>query len=119
MLLHTWINFGANHKKVNEYGTLTHVVTTEDVWGQSEFIQLSMWKGKRILPEVCILILSDYCFFPKYMPLKSTVYDFRFFFLNYYLYMCSLACNMTFITLDILHISHEAVNTHEHVSLAA
>lgn len=31
MFLHTWMNFEANHKKVNEYGTLTHVVTTEDV----------------------------------------------------------------------------------------
>lgn len=41
-----------------------------------EFTQLSMCKGKRILPQICIFILSDYFFFPKYMPVKSTVYDF-------------------------------------------
>lgn len=36
MFLHTWMNFEANQKKVNDYGTLTHVVTREDAWGQPQ-----------------------------------------------------------------------------------
>lgn len=49
MFLHTQVNFEVNDKKVNEDGTLTHVVTT-DVWDQSQFIQLSVCKGKMVLP---------------------------------------------------------------------
>lgn len=50
MFLHTQMNFEVNDKRVNGDGTLTHVVTKEDVWDHSEFIQLSVSKGKTILP---------------------------------------------------------------------